>query len=711
MKTAWRLFVIIHTFVLFQFVFDKNAFVSARTITLLENMYQETKGGNDHGIIMQLSSEDIILQGLSDRVEMNYEVPVAGAEKGSYLSLNVQYSPLLLNDSTITVSIDGNPVESVKLDAQKRKLQLNIPLEGQAISQGFHKVTIAFYGQISEHDCANVENPANWLTITNDSHLFLNVDETRERNLALEQYPYPFIQNHRDDPVQSTIVIPDKASLSIVKAALMIANYLHEQIGRTKEVPIVLESDIDTISTHIIAIGKETDWSSVIKKLYESANVKVRKNELVASNHFLSFPKATKQILFVTATDDQTFEDKIAVLSDNRFVSQLSGDEIAISQLQKEKNTEKQTYAFHELNIPNVTLTGSREKSPYYFVQMPAHADIDKPMTLHLRLKVSETLFNFSGERSEAGRAELVVYVNDEPYSIAIDELEKNEHMSTYDVTLTLDSETLKTSPIISLQFQANGLKRHEVCKPPDSDQWIYISENSRISWSKATEEVKANSRIWPAPFSGGETAIVLPNEVDGKLLNQLQLLTNRLGNARVLDNIQLSYADDIDIQTFKNRHVIVLGSPYTYSVLKEKKRWLIPFQKDQLDLTKYRFVNETAKHVVWLQPSLWNEKRSLAVFSAVHPEKTKTFLSEEIVDYLRTTGLQATVIVEHENGEIFTNAQQLEDEQKQTFRIDEQDSTKKNRWFIFGIFALAIIVIILLVSVIRKTKKDQRDD
>lgn len=708
MKTAWKLFVFIHAMVLF-FIFDENSFVSARTITLPENMYEEKKGGNDRGIITQLSYEDILLQGLSDRVEMNYEVPVSGVKKGSYLSLSVQYSRLLLNDSTLTVSIDDNPVESVKLDAQKRKLQLKIPLEGQAASQGFHKLTIAFYGQISEHDCANVENPANWLAIENDSHLFFNLDETSEQNVTLQHYPYPFIQNHRDDPVQSTIVIPDDASLSIVKAALMLANYLNEQIGRTKEVPIVLESDLDTISTHIIAIGKETDWSKVIKKAYESANVKVRENELVVSNHFLTFPKATKQILFVTAKADQTIEEKIAVLTDSRFVSQLSGNEIAVNQIQKEKNTEKQAYMFQEVNIPNMNLTGSNEKSPYYFIQMPAHADIDKPFMLHLQLKVSETLFN-RGDWPETGQAELVVTVNGEPYSIPIDSLEKNEHTSAYDTTIAIDPETLQKSPIISLQFQANGLKRYEVCKLPNSDQWIYISENSRIRWSKATDEPEANSRIWPAPFSGGETAIVLLNEVDEKLLHQLQLLTNRLGNARTLDEIVLLFADDINRKTLKNRHVIVLGSPYAYSALKEKDQWLIPFQNDYLDLTKYRFVNETAKHVVWLQPSLWDDNRSLAVFSAVHPQKTETILSEEIIDYLRTTGLQATVVVESENGEIFTNAQQLSDERKQAFRIDEQDSTKKNGWFIAGIVGLAIIAFILLMYAIRKTKKNKQD-
>ena len=76
----------------------------------------------------------------------------------------------------------------------------------------------------------------------------------------------------------------------------------------------------------------------------------------------------------------------------------------------------------------------------------------------------------------------------------------------------------------------------------------------------------------------------------------------------------------------------------------------------------------------------------------------------------MRTTGLQATVIVESENGEIFTNAQQPSDERKKAFRIDEQDLTKKNGWFIYGIVGLAVIAFILLMYAIRKTKKNKHN-
>lgn len=704
-----RLLFLIAVLILFQSLNDGSSLVFAQTIELPQELYGEREHDIERGMVKQLSSEDITLQGLTDSIEMYYEVPVAGVKKGSYLKLNIQYSRLLLNDSTITVLIDDVPVDSVKLDVRKSNMQLKVPLEGHAVSQGFHRITIVFYGHISEHECTNEENPANWLTIAKDSHLYLNVDETHQPNLALNNYPYPFIQIFQEEPVQSTIVIPDNASLSIVKAALTLANYLSEQAGGSREIPILLESDLKTISTHIIALGKNTDWSAMIKELYVSANINLSEKELVVSNYFLKFPQVTKQVLFVTATSDQTIEEKIAVLTDSRYVSQLAGAEVSIDKLTREKSKTKQNYTFQELNIPSLTLTGKNEMSPYYFVQLPAYADMQKPATLRLNLKLSDTLFTHN-ELTKEKAAELVVYVNNEPHSIAIDDLKTDDETSSYHVSLLIEAEVLQKSPLVSLLFQANGLKDREVCKPPNEDRWIYISEDSRIEWSTVKEDLEANSRLWPAPFSNSETAILLPREYNKQLFSQLQMMTNRLGNARALENIQLLYGDDADRKKLKNRHVIVFGNPYDYSGLKnDSEHLLIPLDSNRLDLSAFRFVNETAEHVVWFQPSLWDEKRSMAVFSAVHPKKTTTFLSEEIVEYLRLTGLPATVVVESQNGDIFTNAQVVSEETSQA-TFDEQTSTIENGWFIAGIIGMAVVIVILLLYVIRKTKKDKKD-
>lgn len=99
-----------------------------------------------------------------------------------------------------------------------------------------------------------------------------------------------------------------------------------------------------------------------------------------------------------------------------------------------------------------------------------------------------------------------------------------------------------------------------------------------------------------------------------------------------------------------------------------------------------------------------------MAVFTAVHPNETGTVLSEDIVEYLRTTPLKATVVVKSANGEIFTNEQRVANDIEQGFVFDDKDPSTNVGWFIAGFIGIVIVSVVLFVYVFRKAKKTKKE-
>ncbi len=707
-KAITALFFIVGFFVMVGNSADAAYPIKERSIILPDTLLDDDPV-NERQRILNLATDDITLQGLVDEVELYYSVPVQEVEDGNYIRLFVHYSDLLQKGSSMTIYIDDIPIKSVPLKVDSNQIDVKVPLTGDALTQGFHNLKISFYGQISDKKCANVDSPANWLTIESESHISLNMKEVGKRDNALQDYPYPFVQPEQDNPVQSTIVIPDEVSASNLVAALKVASYLSSQV-ENKEIPILKESEIKSISTHIIAVGAEEQWSGIIKDMLKSVKVSIPDDELLVSNYFLQFPKSVKQLLLVTANKDKTIEEKVAVMTEERLVSQLANNQTSfgkVPQAPKEKIKEK--HSFEDLNIPNVTLTGRKSMSQNYFYQLPAYVGSLHDAKLLLKLKRSEVL----EKRDQPQPVELVITINDVPYSIAIEDLEMNEE-NVYEVDIPIKADTLKQAPYMTLQFKAHGLHDDDICVPPNNDNWIYISEESYLQLPVGDNEGEETSfQAWPSPFVGTNglhgTTILLPEHYESTMFSQLQQLTNSFERQTGLDGLELMFENEVKPQHLAEQNVLVLGGPEHHPSLKEHSDQLLigVDKKNQLDVSAFQFLNDTSKLAVWLQSSVWNNKKFMAVFSSVDQDEKIDFLSNTIIDYLNTNALQANMIVESNNGEIFTN--ELGEESSIDGKASaKEEGTVSNILIIAGIISIFVFSLIIFIHFYRKFKRNK---
>lgn len=672
---------------------------------------------NDTDVLTDLIPENRTFTGLVDEAHYYYNIPVQGAKEGSEIQLNLTASPLLLPDSTFTVLIDDQPVKSISLDSKGDNYTLTIPLEGDFLSEGFHEVTLSFYGNISEDICTNDENPASWITINSSSFLTLDGVTSLPKKNVLKYYPYPFIQPEQEEPVKGAIVVPNEATTHTLLSATKIASYLSRQLS-DQHVPILFEDDLETIDTHLIAVGPADEWEAVIADFVNSLSIDEVDEGLLIDNFFIESAHTKKQLMFVTAEDDETLANYVHVLADDSLVDQLDGNQLLIEDEPKLKQEEtKEMYTFKQLDIPDQTITGKNKLSQVYFYQLPNNVNTTEDAHLNLKMNFSKTLLK-EGKRKEITEknrdGELVVYVNDVPHSIAVDQLEKAEDAEFYDVNIPIDGQFLKDNQSITLQFAGNGLRDHDICVLPNDDHWIFIHEDSSIQFSLTEKSSANNFAEWPNPFLGdqyADTAVVLPDIPSKKFMKQTSHFLQLLSYYDDINRIELYEEADLTHELLREKHLIFLGHFTQYTILDDVQDDLLIDQRpDNLwNVSAYHFLQETSDHVAWIQSSPWQSQKTLAVFSSVEADDEQ-FTVEDLLLFLDSQDDSPTIVVENKNGDIFTYDPEL-DETADGSLIDFESSDAENQAPAFVlisfliIFAVAIILLIFMFLRRRKRK------
>src|SRR5699024_8574663 len=131
--------------------------------------------------------------------------------------------------------------------------------------------------------------------------------------------------------------------------------------------------------------------------------------------------------------------------------------------------------------------------------------------------------------------------------------------------------------------------------------------------------------------------------------------------------------------EQLKNHHIIFIGDIRNWDALAKSDALLLTEDEDErLSVYDHGFVAETAKYVSFTQPSIWNEDRTLAVFTNVHPKETD-FVSKQMMDKLRDNKLAANIVVETVNGEVFSN--ELVNSGEEESAEKEQTETNSEPW------------------------------
>lgn len=656
-----------------------------------------------------LTSELITLYGSKDSAELTYQIPAGASSGNQQLVIEYEASNLLISPSSLTAVIDDEPVKTLKLDGDSKRKTVKLNLNKSQSAQGYHNVSLKFYGVMKEGVCVRQDTSGNWIKIYPDSRLTL-ADSSEAKGTSLDHYPYPFAQSG-NTAEETAIVIPDHPSSAEIEAAVKTEGYL-KTVDSSVSIAYVTESELKKIDKPTIVIGVDKHWNGKVKKLLKQAGLQAKGENLLLAERVLKAEGKQQPVLFAQAASDDALTKKISVMTDQTYTGQLSGDTLSISKLQQTEKKESDKLTLENFGAGDITIGADKTSSAHYFYPASAVLDENQLAKLSLKLKKSETIQASTAEKESVSQAaELKVMINGQPHSVRLDELGKEDKNGFYHVTVKVDPKLLQKNRYIDIQFVTTGLKENNPCNTTDEEKWVFIDKNSTLSYAIKGMSPSADFQEWPLPYAGNQdqtTLIVLPDTVSQSKLEELSLVTESFGS-EAQHSYTVKKSSDVTAKDAKGRNLIFIGGINQFSLLKEKSSdLLVPQEKNgSFDVSGFEMLNETTKQVVFTQASVWDSRYTMAVFA---PSKGDgTAVTKEIISYLNSNDESATVLNETNSQQVFTNHQQLKSE---TNSSDAEQPTQDHsqKWMYIGVLALIMLIAAVFIWIAVRRRKRKTD-
>ncbi|WP_439948984.1 cellulose biosynthesis cyclic di-GMP-binding regulatory protein BcsB [Bacillus subtilis] len=656
-----------------------------------------------------LTSELITLYGSKDSAELTYQIPAGASLGNQQLVIEYEASNLLISPSSLTAVIDDEPVKTLKLDRDSKRKTVKLNLNKSQSAQGYHNVSLKFYGVMKEGVCVRQDTSGNWIKIYPDSRLTL-ADSSEAKGTSLDHYPYPFAQSG-NTAEETAIIIPDNPSSAEIEAAVKTEGYL-KTVDSSVSIAYVTESELKKIDKPTIVIGVDKHWNGKVKKLLKQAGLHAKGENLLLAERVLKAEGKQQPVLFAQAASEDALTKKISVITDQTYTGQLSGDTLSISKLQQTEKKESDKLTLENFGAGDITIGADKTSSAHYFYPASAVLDENQSAKLSLKLKKSETIQASTAENESASQAaELKVMINGQPHSVRLDELGKEDKNGFYHVTVKVDPKLLQKNRYIDIQFVTTGLKENNPCNTTDEEKWVFIDKNSTLSYAIKGMSPSADFQEWPLPYAGNQdqtTLIVLPDTVSQSKLEELSLVTESFGS-EAQHSYTVKKSSDVTAKDAKGRNLIFIGGINQFSLLKEKSSdLLVPQEKNgSFDVSGFEMLNETTKQVVFTQASVWDSRYTMAVFA---PSKGDgTAVTKEIISYLNSNDESATVLNETNSQQVFTNHQQLKSE---TNSSDAEQPTQDHsqKWMYIGVLALIMVIAAVFIWIAVRRRKRKTD-
>ncbi|MGJ6988014.1 cellulose biosynthesis cyclic di-GMP-binding regulatory protein BcsB [Bacillus subtilis] len=656
-----------------------------------------------------LTSELITLYGSKDSAELTYQIPAGASSGNQQLVIEYEASNLLISPSSLTAVIDDEPVKTLKLDRDSKRKTVKLNLNKSQSAQGYHNVSLKFYGVMKEGVCVRQDTSGNWIKIYPDSRLTL-ADSSEAKGTSLDHYPYPFAQSG-NTAEETAIIIPDHPSSAEIEAAVKTEGFL-KTVDSSVSIAYVTESELKKIDKPTIVIGVDKHWNGKVKKLLKQAGLQAKGENLLLAERVLKAEGKQQPVLFAQAASEDALTKKISVMTDQTYTGQLSGDTLSISKLQQTEKKESNKLTLENFGAGDITIGADKTSSAHYFYPASAVLDENQSAKLSLKLKKSETIQASTAENESASQAaELKVMINGQPHSVRLDELGKEDKNGFYHVTVKVDPKLLQKNRYIDIQFVTTGLKENNPCNTTDEEKWVFIDKNSTLSYAIKGMSPSADFQEWPLPYAGNQdqtTLIVLPDTVSQSKLEELSLVTESFGS-EAQHSYTVKKSSDVTAKDAKGRNLIFIGGINQFSLLKEKSSdLLVPQEKNgSFDVSGFEMLNETTKQVVFTQASVWDSRYTMAVFA---PSKGDgAAVTKEIISYLNSNDESATVLNETNSQQVFTNHQQLKSE---TNSSDAEQPTQDHsqKWMYIGVLALIMVVAAVFIWIAVRRRKRKTD-
>lgn len=500
--------------------------------------------------------------------------------EGSYINLVFTESELLENkNSTLTVLINDTPIGSIRLgDKKEYKRTVKIPISKDKIKEGFNEIKIKTYKRISEKPCIDDVNTGNWIVIHKESYVHIDFKDI-EDSIALKDFPFPYMKESDELPVNSIMVVPDNSSSSEITTAMMIcANFGSKRKYENINTKVYKFSDAaEKSSTNIVFVGQEKKCPKEIINLLSSEELQNIKNSAVIKEVQSPYNKE-KKILIVVSKDESKLIKAGELLSSKDLMKQINGNSIIVDKdlnVKDPSKTEVENISFSRLGYNNVLLPGAFRQESNFTVNIPKNRLVNKAANIVLKTRYSKNL--------DFDRSLLTVYVNDTP--IASKKLSANSaDNDTFQVSIP---EDVRNPSYYDIKVAFDLQLKDVFCSFREEDNpWAYISSESyvHLPYKEGRDFIFEN---YPNPFVAegkfNDFTMILPDKFSSEQLTWAGSIAAHIGHDVDLNcgSFKVLAASEA-LKNPPKGNLLVLGTPQNNEVVEKfNKNMYVKFNKD----------------------------------------------------------------------------------------------------------------------------------
>lgn len=696
--------------------------------------YSSNLSSTAAGYLMHLTNADISMTRVDSSQQLFYNVPRTEVKDGSYIDLDISYSELVRPEtSTVTVSIDGRPVRSIPLTKDTSAgLITRIGLSGEDVTPGYHSVTVEKHSVISDDLCDDEENPANWLKINRSSVVFVNTTTSFTTSDALRNYPYPYVEPGIVNEMYGAVMVPDHPSADVIASAMRLAAYLSSKTSTKTATPIVTESEWlrkDNLLP-VVALGSVGSWNGPVKQMMEEHPIQVKGKQLSLDTFAVQSLKTneSRQVLLVSAAEDRVIRDQMHVLTEKQYVDQLAGNHLLLEDqpaAQPVSNSAK-PITLEDLGASNLKLSNISPKSGNLLYTIPSYWSLTGESELLLKVRVSSLLKNEAAEwtsdkknTASSEQSGLTVTINGIPRTFSYtDIVSSKKENDSYLLSIPLESY-LKASQTetntITMEFSAHMNKPRNACGPrSENGKWIFIDSSSSLRLPHEINKEKS-FKNWPSPFVGDQgfdqTVFLLPKEVDGALLSQLSALIQEMAGGLTASpaiDIVLDGQPDLE-QRLKGRNVIVTGNPNSFAALSGyAEKLLMNPGNSEYPAINSNIINETTDYAAWIQTSVWDANRVMAVFQAgeSRQQAQSAFTNVSLLKFLNNEQKKSQIAVMSRSGDVLSFAVGRDPELRSAATAESDKGGRQSLiWMAAAVCVVFMIGLVFFIRMLRRRK------
>ncbi len=533
------------------------AFCLLLSITLLYPLAAATAPATpDKSISVQLFADDQTFNQPSSSRSLWFALPRGVEMKGDVtLSLHMTYSITLLEHlSAITVKVNGTPVstrktvEAAVLDpaAEGAEVTELLPVtDAEPVSEfvwditfdsallnaeGYNEISITSVQRSVEGDCADIDNPSNWLVLHNDSILSLTYRQPDNPQIGdFNILFYDTVSELRS--IVSGFVLLDENDPATVSAMLGMANaaginYPYQAIV---SYDVSNESGMASSADNKIFISRAdagVQWSTdAIVPQAAAPKAGEAQIALFGSTEPYPFNK-----LLIHGADETALKKAVAFFSSRELVDQADTGALTLSSqslltrahIATVAVNESGKYRFSEYNYDDIVLAGAFHQYAQFSFQQPDGMRSAQGSQIEFSFRHSDALVS---ERS-------VITISIEGVPVGSAKLTPGNATGG---TLTVDiPEEALSKPVIDVSvYVYNYLGKIECTKDYAEVAWTVIdAKQSQLYFKNSREAVLPSLSGFPyfVSPSGSNVSVFSPSGMDVNIMEAVAVLATRAG-------------------------------------------------------------------------------------------------------------------------------------------------------------------------------------